>query len=52
MELKREDNSGIREIILILLLLNNGKTQKEIAEFLGIYVDKICYLCGGGLSSN
>ncbi|MEO1004774.1 MAG: IS630 family transposase, partial [Cyanobacteria bacterium J06638_38] len=30
--LKREENGDIRERILILLLLNDGKTQQKIAE--------------------
>jgi DNA-binding NarL/FixJ family response regulator len=33
--LKREENGDIRERILSLLLLNDGKTQQEIAEFMG-----------------
>ncbi|NEP37716.1 MAG: IS630 family transposase, partial [Moorea sp. SIO3B2] len=33
--LKIEENGNIRERILILLLLNSGKTQLEIAEVLG-----------------
>jgi transposase len=51
-ELKREENSGIRERILILLLLNDGKTQKEVAEFLGISVNKVCYWCVHGDPDN
>ena len=35
--LKREVNGDIRERILILLLLNDGKTQQEIAEFIGCF---------------
>ena len=33
--LKREENGDIRERILILLLMNDGKTQSEIANFIG-----------------
>jgi DNA-directed RNA polymerase specialized sigma subunit len=33
--LKQEENGEIRERILILLLLKDGKTQKEIAKFIG-----------------
>lgn len=33
--LKEEENGEIRERILILLLLNDGKTQAKIAEFIG-----------------
>ena len=32
--LKEEENAEIRERILILLLLNDGKTQAAISEFL------------------
>jgi transposase len=42
-ELKDEDNGDIRERILMLLLLNDGKTQAEIAKFLGCSVNKVCY---------
>lgn len=33
--LKEHEHPEIRERILILLLLNDGKTQREIANFLG-----------------
>jgi hypothetical protein len=33
--LREEEKAKIREIIMILLLLNDGKTQSKIAEFLG-----------------
>ena len=33
--LKEEDNAYIRERILILLLLNDGKTQVQISELIG-----------------
>ena len=33
--LKEEKSANIRERVLILLLLNDGKTQSKIAEFLG-----------------
>src|SRR5919202_641986 len=39
--LKQEENGAIRERILILLLLNDGKTQKEIAKFIGCSSNKI-----------
>jgi hypothetical protein len=35
--LRTEINADIRERILILLLLNDGKTQPEIAKFLNWY---------------
>ena len=41
--LKQEENGEIRERILILLLLNNGKTQKEIAKIIGCSHNKICF---------
>jgi DNA-binding CsgD family transcriptional regulator len=37
--LKEEQKGNIRERILILLLLNNEKTQSKIAEFLGCSVN-------------
>jgi DNA-binding NarL/FixJ family response regulator len=40
-ELKEHEHPEIRERILILLLLNDGKTQKEIANFLGCSLRKI-----------
>ena len=33
--LKEHEHPEIRERILILLLLNDGKTQQEIASFIG-----------------
>ncbi len=41
--LKEEEKGNIRERILILLLLNDGKTQSKIAEFLGCSVNKVSY---------
>ncbi|WP_445301007.1 helix-turn-helix domain-containing protein, partial [Microcoleus sp. C2D2] len=35
----------MRERILILLLLNDGKTPKEIAKFIGCSPNKICFWC-------
>jgi len=43
--LKDEENGNIRERILILLLLNDGKTQAKIAEFLGCSLNKVSYWC-------
>jgi DNA-binding NarL/FixJ family response regulator len=43
--LKQEENREIRERILILLLLNDGKMQKEIAKFIGCSPNKICFWC-------
>ena len=33
--LREEDKANVREIILIILLLNDGKTQSKIADFFG-----------------
>ncbi|EGJ30857.1 hypothetical protein LYNGBM3L_45590 [Moorena producens 3L] len=46
--LKIEENGNIRERILILLLLNSGKTQLEIAEVLGCSKNTVCYWCVHG----
>jgi transposase len=46
--LKQEENGDIRERILMLLLLNDGKTQAEIAKFLGCSINKVCYWCVHG----
>jgi transposase len=50
--LKEEEKGNIREIILILLLLNDGKTQSKIAEFLGFSVNKVSYWCLKGDPDN
>ena len=50
--LKEEENRDIREIILIILLLNDGKTQAKIAEFLGCSLNKVCYWCVQGDPEN
>ena len=50
--LKREENGDIRERILILLLLNDGKTQQKIAEFIGCSKNKVCYWCVHGDPDN
>jgi transposase len=51
-ELKEEENAEIRERILILLLMNDGKTQAEIAKFLGCSLKKVCYWCVHGDAEN
>jgi transposase len=43
--LKKEENGDIRERILMLLLLNDGKTQAQIAAFLGCSINKVSYWC-------
>lgn len=50
--LKEEENSEIRERILVLLLLNDGKTQAEIANFLGCGTKKVSYWCVHGDAEN
>lgn len=50
--LKEEENAEIRERILILLLLNDGKTQAEIADFLGCGLKKVSYWCVHGDPEN
>ena len=50
--LKEEEKGNIREKILILLLLNDGKTQSKIAEFLGCSVNKVSYWCLKGDPDN
>jgi transposase len=50
--LKTEVNADIRERILILLLLNDGKTQQEIGEFIGCSKNKVCYWCVHGDPDN
>ncbi len=50
--LKQEENGDIRERILILLLLNDGKTQAQIAKFLGCSSNKVSYWCIQGDPDN
>ena len=50
--LKEEEKANIRERILILLLLNDGKTQSKIADFLGCSVNKVSYWCVKGDPDN
>jgi transposase len=50
--LKSEEKANIREKILILLLLNDGKTQSKLAEFLGCSVNKVSYWCLKGDPDN
>ncbi len=50
--LKEEEKANIREKILILLLLNDGKTQSKIADFLGCRVNKVSYWCFKGDPDN
>jgi len=50
--LKTEANGDIRERILMLLLLNDGKTQQEIGNFLGCSKNKVSYWCVHGDPDN
>lgn len=50
--LKEEEHPNIRERILILLLLNDGKTQTEIADFVGCSDQKVSYWCIHGDPDN
>ena len=43
--LKEEEHPDIRERILILLLLNDVKTQAEFADFIGCGLNKVNYWC-------
>jgi transposase len=46
--LKASDRSDVRERILMLLLLNDGKTYAQIAEFLGCSKRTVAYWCVRG----
>jgi len=50
--LREEQKASIRERILILLLLNDGKTQSNVAEFLGCSINKVSYWCLKGDPDN
>ncbi len=41
--LKEHDNPYVREKILILLLMNDGKTYQEISDFLNIAYSTVAY---------
>jgi transposase len=45
---KTEENPKIRERALMLLLLNDGKTYEEIAEFVGCSSRRVAYWCVHG----
>ena len=46
--LKESDLSHVRERILIILLQNDGRTQKEISKFLGCSSRTVAYWCMHG----
>ena len=50
--LKEEEHPDIRERILMLLLLNDGKTQAQIAEFIGCSLKTASYWCVHGDPDN
>jgi len=50
--LKIHEHPNVRERILILLLHNDGKTQQEIADFLGCSLRKVAYWCAHGDPNN
>jgi transposase len=50
--LKEHKHPDIRERILMFLLLNDGKTQAEIANFLGYSLRKVAYWCAHGDPEN
>ena len=50
--LREGKKANIREKILILLLLNDGKTPSKIADFLGCSVNKVSYWCVKGDPDN
>ena len=41
--LKEHEHPDIRERVLIFLLLNEGTTQKQIAELIGCSLSKVAY---------
>jgi transposase len=47
-QLKFHEHPDVRERILILLLRNDGRTQQEIADFLGCSLSKVVYWCTHG----
>ncbi len=47
-QLKEHEHPEIRERILILLLLDDGRTQLEIANFIGCSLRKVAYWCVHG----
>ena len=47
--LKEEDNPYVREKILILLLMNDGKTYQEISDFLDIAYTTVAYWAVHGI---
>ncbi|TRV09812.1 MAG: IS630 family transposase [Microcystis wesenbergii Mw_MB_S_20031200_S109] len=50
--LKEEERAEVRERILMFLLLNDGKTQREIAEFIGCSLKTVAPWCVHGDPNN
>ncbi len=50
--IKTEEDAKVRERILMLLLLNDGKTYQEIADFLGVSLRRVAYWCVHGDPDN
>jgi len=50
--LKENEHPDIRERVLMFLLLNDGKTQAEIADFLGCSLRKVAHWCVHGDPDN
>ncbi|MEG4501650.1 helix-turn-helix domain-containing protein [Microcoleus sp. F10-C6] len=44
--LKESDDNYVREKVLILLLINDGKTYQEISEFMEIAYTTVAYWSG------
>ena len=42
---KNHEHPDVRERILIILLQNDGKTQQQIADFIGCSLRKVPYWC-------
>lgn len=51
-ELKESKLPHVRERVLILLLQNDGKTQQEIADFVGCSLRTVAYWCSHGDPDN
>jgi transposase len=51
-QLKEQDNPYVREKILILLLMNDGKTYQEISKFLDIAYTTVAYWAVHGEPDN
>jgi transposase len=46
--LTKEEKAEVRERVLMFLLLNDGKTHKEISEFIGCSLRTVAYWCVHG----